>query len=73
MQALQETDRSVIDLTTETFYKASQVATILQCSRNHVYVLINTGEMPSVKLGGSVRVPKSQLERFLSQSMNRKE
>lgn len=38
---------------------------ILGISRAHAYELARTGEIPSIKLGGRVVVPRHALNRFL--------
>lgn len=44
-----------------------QVRERLQCSRKHVYNLINAGELPAIRLGvrKGLRVKLSELEYFL--------
>jgi excisionase family DNA binding protein len=44
-----------------TFLKPSQVAKNLGLSRAKVYSLISMGQIPSVKIAGSIRVPTSVL------------
>lgn len=48
--------------------KAPQVAEILNISRAFAYKLINQGDIPSVKIGKSVRVRQEDLEAFIEQS-----
>lgn len=45
--------------------KASDVAQILNLSKPMVYRLASTGELPSVKIGGSVRVRKEDLDEYV--------
>jgi excisionase family DNA binding protein len=40
-------------------------ADALAVSRAHLYTLLNTGEIPSVKIGRARRVPADQLRRFV--------
>lgn len=47
--------------------KASDVAKILNISRPMAYRLTSTGELPSVRIGGSVRVRKEDLEKYINQ------
>jgi len=46
------------------FVRPAQVATILQVSRAKAYQLIAAGVIPSVKLGGSLRVPLAALQKL---------
>ena len=48
-------------------FTVSQVGEILSCSRSQIYVLIKTGQLESVKIGGSRRVTQNQLIRFVRQ------
>ena len=43
-----------------------EVAQLLDVGRSKVYALIAEGEIPSVRLGGSVRVPTQKLLEWLS-------
>ncbi len=43
------------------FVRPAQVAVILQVSRAKAYALINSGAIPSVKIGASLRVPFAAL------------
>jgi len=47
-------------------YRPAEVATLLGVSRNHVYNLINRGELRSVNIGRTVSVPTSEIERTLA-------
>ncbi len=44
-----------------------QVSVILNCSRRHVYNLIDIGDLPGLRIGGrgGVRVRASKLDAFL--------
>ena len=42
--------------------RASQVAAMLELSRSEVYRLIDRGDIPAVKFGRSVRVPRRWVE-----------
>jgi excisionase family DNA binding protein len=48
--------------------KATEVAELLQVSRAHAYNLMRRGEIPSVRMGGAVRVRRSDLDEFIEQS-----
>ncbi len=44
-----------------------QVRSRLECSRSHVYNLINQGEIPAIRIGvrQGIRVRESEVDRFL--------
>jgi excisionase family DNA binding protein len=46
-------------------YRVKEVEALLQLSRSTVYELIRSGELPSIRIGRSVRVPREALERWL--------
>ena len=46
-------------------FTVDQIGEILSCSRSQVYVLIKSGELPSVKIRGSRRVTQNQLLGYL--------
>jgi len=45
--------------------KVSEVVEFLKLSTNRVYTLIKQGVLPSVRVGGSIRVIREDLEQFL--------
>jgi len=45
------------------FCGSVEAAEAIEVSRSKVYVLLGSGELPSVRVGGSVRVPLDQLQR----------
>jgi len=47
--------------------KSGEVAEILQISKAHAYVLMNRGEIPSVRIGKIVRVRLEDLERYINE------
>jgi len=47
-------------------YRVSEVATLVGLSRSKTYLLIASGELPSVKIGGSRRVPADALRQWLA-------
>jgi excisionase family DNA binding protein len=57
--------------TTETqpFLTVSELAALLRVSRATAYALIASGEVPSVRVGGSLRIPRDALYRRLAKSM----
>jgi excisionase family DNA binding protein len=42
-----------------------ETAKLLKLSTNRVYALIKQGVLPSVRVGGSIRVVRKDLEQFL--------
>lgn len=45
--------------------KVKEVATILRISLSQTYELIARGQIPSVKIGRIIRVPRTALEQYL--------
>jgi excisionase family DNA binding protein len=45
--------------------KANEVAELLSVSRSFAYALMQTGQLPTVRLGRSVRVRPEDLEEFI--------
>lgn len=54
----------------ERFYSASEVARILGLARETVYRKVKTGEIPALRVGGSLRFPASQLQNWLDRKTN---
>ena len=44
-----------------------QVQGILQIGRTKTYHLINTGKIPSIRIGNAIRIPKPKLLEFIQQ------
>jgi excisionase family DNA binding protein len=49
--------------------KPGEVAELVGCGRSKLYQMLAAGEIPSVKLGGSVRVPLDGLRAWLERKM----
>ncbi len=49
------------------YLKVPEVAEFLRIGRSRAYELVGSGEIPSVKIGRSVRVSRKELERWLEQ------
>lgn len=49
------------------YMKVPEVAEYLQIGRSRAYELVADGEIPSVKIGRSVRVSRRELKRWLEQ------
>jgi excisionase family DNA binding protein len=50
--------------------KTSELSKLLQISKSCAYRLMKTGEIPTIRIGKSVRVRKEDLERFIDGSRN---
>jgi len=51
--------------------KAEEVAERLNVSRSFVYSLMKTGQLPTVQIGGSVRVHPRDLEEYIDRNTTR--
>ncbi len=49
-------------------YKPQEVAQMLNVSRNKVYELISSGELPSIKIGSSYKIPVDAFQAFLKKN-----
>ncbi len=47
--------------------KVPEVAEVLRIARSRAYELVGSGEIPSVRIGRSVRVNRKELERWLAE------
>ena len=47
------------------YLKVPEVASELRIARSRVYELVGEGEIPSVRIGRSVRVSRKELDRWL--------
>ncbi len=47
--------------------KVPEVAAVLRIARSRAYELVAVGEIPSVRIGRSVRVNQKELERWLEE------
>ena len=50
--------------------KPTEVAEILRIGRSLVYGMLATGELPSIRVGRCIRVPKASLEKWISNQEN---
>ncbi len=48
--------------------RVEDVQTILGVARSSAYALVKNGSLRSVRVGRSIRIPKSELMRFLGES-----
>jgi excisionase family DNA binding protein len=46
-------------------YRPQEVAGLLGISRARVYHLIQTGDLPAVRIGGTIRVPADSLRNWI--------
>ena len=49
------------------YLKVPEVAEMLQIARSRAYELVGSGEIPSVRIGRSLRVSRKELERWLDE------
>lgn len=49
------------------YMKVAEMAEFLQIGRSRAYELVGSGEIPSVRIGRSVRVSRRKLERWLEE------
>jgi len=52
--------------------KPARFARLIDASRSKVYELIQSGEVRSVKVGGGLRIPATELHRFESKATTEK-
>lgn len=48
-----------------TFLTVQELARVLRIGRNQAYALVNSGKVMSCRFGGSIRVPRTALDRLL--------
>jgi excisionase family DNA binding protein len=46
-------------------YKVKEVARLADLSPNAVYQMIARGELPAIRLGGAIRLPRDKIDRLL--------
>lgn len=49
-------------------YTPAEVQAMLKISRSTVYELLRTGDLPSAKVGHSIRITRKDLEAYLNRS-----
>ncbi|MDF9843811.1 excisionase family DNA binding protein [Paenibacillus sp. PastF-1] len=49
----------------ERLYTIREVMDILQLSHTTVYAMCQNGQLPSCKIGGSIRIPQESLRNFI--------
>lgn len=45
--------------------KPIEVAEVLRIGRSLVYVMLATGELPSIRIGRCIRIPRASLEKWI--------
>jgi excisionase family DNA binding protein len=50
--------------------RAKDISLILNISRSYAYLLMQSGELPTVRLGRSIRVRPQDLEVFIEQNIH---
>lgn len=53
----------------EKYYKVETIMEKFDLSKNTVYGLVNSPDFPVIRIGRSIRIPKSQLEKYIKGSM----
>lgn len=56
----------------EQFVTPSELAEILRCSKNHIYIQIRSGTIQAVTIGTAIRIPMSQFQPKVDQKRKRK-
>jgi len=51
-------------------YTVEEVAALLRVGRSAAYAAVRAGDIPSIRVGRSIRVPRFQLERMLGLAQN---
>jgi excisionase family DNA binding protein len=55
----------------QSFLTVKELAKLLRVSRRTAYLLVQTGEVPSVRVGGSIRIPHAALIQELGETVKR--
>ena len=50
------------------FLTVLELASYLRISRRKAYLLVQTGQLPSVRVGSSYRIPRAALDRWLTEA-----
>ena len=56
-------------MTSRLVFTVPQIATALACGRNAAYALVSTGQIRSIRIGRSLRIPASALAEFLGEAI----
>jgi excisionase family DNA binding protein len=60
-------DLTSVDYSKSKFYTVAEVARVLRVSNMTVYRLINSGQLPAVRVGKSYRLREEDVNRYLSE------
>ena len=50
-------------------YRPAEAAEAIGVSRSRMYELIDSGDIPSIRIGGTLRVPVDELRRWVEQKL----
>jgi excisionase family DNA binding protein len=50
------------------FYRITEVSELIGCSKSKAYQLVQSGAIPSTRIGSLLRVPRSALEAFVNRT-----
>lgn len=59
--------RELSDVDSLRLLSVSELATLLRCGRTKAYELVNSGQLPVVRIGRSVRIPAAGLYEWIHQ------
>ncbi len=60
-------DLTTVDYAKAKFYTVAEVAHVLRVSNMTVYRLVNSGQLPAVRVGKSYRLREEDVNRYLSE------
>ncbi len=60
-------DLTTVDYAKAKFYTVAEVAQVLRVSNMTVYRLVNSGQLPAVRVGKSYRLREEDVNRYLSE------
>lgn len=52
----------------KTFHTPAEIAAALRITSGMVYKLVSTGQLRAVRIGSALRIPTSELDRYLSEN-----
>jgi excisionase family DNA binding protein len=65
-----EGERSQMQQVEQVLLRPIEAAKALGCSRTRVYELVQTGDLPHVRLGGtSIRIPRAAIQRLVDDAL----
>ena len=57
------------DVTSDDLLRPEQVGKILGVGRTKLYEMLRAGELPVIRIGRLVRIPRSELDRWLGERL----